>query len=367
MKILSKSLLILFAVTSFTTVQCQYYLAVVSKDKKIKIWNPQNWNKKPKTLNPYFWPPLSTFAFSPDGKYLVTGSNDNTIRIWNPQNWKEKPKIPVKGFGYSLSIAFSPDSKYLAVKYSRTIKIWNTQNWKEKPKTLDYEYVTLDSTVFSPKDKKGNYYIVLASENRISMLDPQTVKGRLKTSHHEDKGFRSIAFSPNGKYLATYEDSSWLSINSEINICDLKTRELHKKILFRHGYQNETFCIYEPSIKVESIAFSPDSKYLVSGLNNGVITIWNTTTRKLQTLESHKENVNLIAFSPDSKYLASGSSDAGTIKIWDTKTWSLLKTLYHEYCLNSLVFSPIIKRLTAEEIQRKEKDLDTRIKFIAEM
>jgi WD40 repeat protein len=46
----------------------------------------------------------------------------------------------------------------------------------------------------------------------------------------------------------------------------------------------------------------------------------------LQTLDRRQNKVNSVAFSRDSKFLASGSNDR-TIKIWDTATDSLQQTL----------------------------------------
>jgi WD40 repeat protein len=66
-----------------------------------------------------------------------------------------------------------------------------------------------------------------------------------------------------------------------------------------------------------SVAFSPDGKYLASGSLDYNIKIWNIESRKdIITLSGHSNWVISIEFSPDGKYLASCSSDK-LVKLWN--------------------------------------------------
>jgi WD40 repeat protein len=70
------------------------------------------------------------------------------------------------------------------------------------------------------------------------------------------------------------------------------------------------------SESVRSLAFSPDGKYLVSGSTDKTVKLWRVESQKeVTTLQGHSKSVVSIAFSPDGKYLASGSVD-NTIKLW---------------------------------------------------
>jgi WD40 repeat protein len=62
---------------------------------------------------------------------------------------------------------------------------------------------------------------------------------------------------------------------------------------------------------ITSIAFSPDGKQIASGSEDKTIQLWNVETGAQigQPMEGHHGPISSITFSPDGKQIASGSQD----------------------------------------------------------
>ena len=82
-----------------------------------------------------------------------------------------------------------------------------------------------------------------------------------------------------------------------------------------------------------SIAFSPNGKILASGDScGGAIKLWDVRSGKeLKRLAGNFiEVVTSVAFSPDGKTLASGT-DTGAIKLWDLDSGKELTTNFGRF------------------------------------
>ncbi len=79
--------------------------------------------------------------------------------------------------------------------------------------------------------------------------------------------------------------------------------------------------LQDHSYYVQSVAFSPDGKYLGSGSNDSTVKLWSVESQKeVTTLLGHSRTVSSVAFSLDGKYLASGSYD-NTAKLWSMENF----------------------------------------------
>ena len=86
------------------------------------------------------------------------------------------------------------------------------------------------------------------------------------------------------------------------------------------GAREEFKVLIRPTEQQSSIAFSPDGKILASGSTDSTIHLWNVSNGTLlKSLIGHTKQVNRVTFSPDGKTLASGSED-NTICLWNIAT-----------------------------------------------
>ncbi len=138
-------------------------------------------------------------------------------------------------------------------------------------------------------------------------------------------GVVGIAFSPDGKYLATSDTKG------DIQIWDARTLT---KYVNCQGHQHWTW----------AIDFSPDGQYLASASDDHQVKLWNVATGEcLRTYTRHTFSVNAVMFSPDGQIIASSSQD-GTIRLWRTfpnNSHPEIQTLSgHQGRVWSIAFSP---------------------------
>ncbi|RXW16871.1 hypothetical protein EST38_g8985 [Candolleomyces aberdarensis] len=134
-----------------------------------------------------------------------------------------------------------------------------------------------------------------------------------------------VVFSPDCKYIG-----SGLK-NGTIQLWNAQTGQLALEPIQGHtGW-------------VTSVAFSPDGRYIVSGSDDETIGLWDIQTGKpvLESIKEHIRPVTSVAFSPDCKYIVSGSDDK-TIRLWNAQTGqqALEPITGHIWPVTSVAFSP---------------------------
>ena len=100
---------------------------------------------------------------------------------------------------------------------------------------------------------------------------------------------------------------------------------------------------------VNSVAFSPDGKRMLSGGKDGKIKLWEVASgRLIRTLRGHTQDVNAVAFSPDGAYVLSGGGGDASVKLWDIATGQFIRFFIgHTRAVASVAFSPDGKRIAS--------------------
>jgi outer membrane protein OmpA-like peptidoglycan-associated protein len=147
-------------------------------------------------------------------------------------------------------------------------------------------------------------------------------------SLEEAESYSSIAFSPDGKQVASG------STDKTVIFWDAATG---KEIRRLSGHTDP----------VTSIAFSPDGKQVASGSTDKTVIFWDAATGKeIRRLSGHTDPVTSIAFSPDGKLLASGSLD-NTVKLWNVADGRQVRTFVLTGGVSSIAFSPDGKQVAS--------------------
>jgi eukaryotic-like serine/threonine-protein kinase len=130
----------------------------------------------------------------------------------------------------------------------------------------------------------------------------------LRTLRGHDDEVNSVAYSPDGRFIATS------SKDFTLKLWNCSTGDL----VHRLAGHTET---------VWGIAYSPDGQRIASASEDKTVRIWDTSTgQSVQTLRGHSNVVRDVAFSPDGQRIASASMD-GTVMVWDAVRGERLNTL----------------------------------------
>jgi WD40 repeat protein len=266
---------------------------------------------------------VNSVAFSPDGQYLVSGSGDGTARVWEAATRTEIARMTHDD--WVNSVAFSPDGKYVVSgSNDGTARVWEVLSENEIFR-ITLERGSVWFVAFSPNGQHialggcgelEDIENLVCARGKISILDINTEKEIFQRTY--DDWVNSVAFSPDSQYIVLGGDDGTarvLEIPSGTEIARVT-----------HGDW------------VNSVDFGPDNQYVVSGSSDGTARVWEAATGKEIARIIHDESVKSVAFSPDGQYVVSGSDD-GTARLWEAGTGKEIVRMTHDDWVRSVAFS----------------------------
>ncbi|WP_272128344.1 serine/threonine-protein kinase [Spirulina sp. CS-785/01] len=279
---------------------------------------------------------ILSVAFSPDGKYLASGSCDRTVNLWELGLLPDLQTLTGHQ-GEVTTLAFTPQQQTLITgSRSGDLLYWQLSNGK-RLSPLTQTCNPLMTLALHPK----RAILVTGGANHPLKLWKFPKLHPLGELHSKNfPGAWCLTFSPDGQLLASG------GINQVIYLWDMATGQPRTILQGHRG----TFA------GITSLAFSPDGQTLASSSQDRTVKLWDVATGQIKaTLPQHQKTVTSVAFSPDGHLLASGGEDAA-ISLWSPTSQQLQKTLLeHKAAITSLAFSPDGKYLASGSLDKTVK------------
>jgi WD40 repeat protein len=312
-------------------------------------------------------------VFSPDLKLLVTEDRNSSlpyeIKLWDVFAGRQVSTLP----GRPYTVAFSADGKTLVAPDHEFIRLWDVATRKEI-KRVKYAGRNYSGIALWPDNQTLVAWGFVG--NTIRFLDLTTGKPVRSFKGHEN-GVLAIAFSPDGKLLASaeYEDIRiWdvasskeirhipgnvnfligiaftgngkaimaVSANRAIHLWDVATgkeiRRTATELTHRVAFTSDG----------TTLATWPNASIDVTGRGDAKVRLWDMTAGKEVRAwpTPTKQWVSALAFSPDGKMLAAEGGPDKSLHLWDVATGTTLRTFGpHPHCVQGAAYSPDGKTL----------------------
>ncbi len=248
----------------------------------VQLWEPGS--GKQLVANEGHWWPVTSMAFSQEGKTLITAAADHQVKVWDGITGRPRAnfRFPVGKAGYR------PEDPAVAPRDQAPLFV-----------QMNVPCEGFGRVALLPDGKTA--VLSLVDDKDVLFWDITTGKQKppLKTDHLE--AVAGIALSPDGRVLATGGNGrSRRGNDSTVRLWDTRT---HKRLaILDHSYG-----------PVLNLVFSPDGKTLAA-LGNGILTVWD--------LDKGKERFALQGEDPE------GLTDFAVSPDWETVATILLSTTY---------------------------------------
>jgi RNA polymerase sigma factor (sigma-70 family) len=228
-------------------------------------------------------------ALSPDGKTLAIG--DVGVSLWDVATGKQ---LKTLGKQFAAALAFRDDAM-LAVGSEQGVTLWDLNSGQQirhlshgrMVRTIAFPFGS--KTVASAGEDGTVRIWDLASGNELRRWETTKAVG------HE---------------LAASSTTPWLALAEE-NLLRLLNAETGKEVRLLGPNPYQRGCV----------AFSPNGKVLASAQDPGTIYLWDPSTGKeLRRWKAAVDHFHSLAFTPDGKTLVSSGHDGNSVRWWDVAT-----------------------------------------------
>jgi WD40 repeat protein len=307
--------------------------ATASDDHTVRVWDLATGRQRLR-LHHDKW--VRAVALSPDGKHLVSSSLDDTVRLWDLATGREIYRLPGHGeHGGRRAVSFNADGRrFLSWGDDFYLRVWDAKTGKAlhehriRPTGIkvpddddgdaerEMRFLSSGEGAFSADGKA----FVLGIGARAFVFDVDTGK-EVRVLDTGQRSPDAIALSPDGKLLLL---GSWGKA-IETRLTDgrrrLSAAEVHPLDLWDLTTGKRLRSIDLPGTTSGPVAFSADGQTMATTVDrpSGRIRMWDVTSgEERPAIDGLPGRATALAFTPDSRHLLSAMSDTSAL-VWKLK------------------------------------------------
>jgi WD40 repeat protein len=280
---------------------------------------------------------IFALSWSPDGTKLASAHRDYVVRVWDVRQKESEPLHQLIHRKYPVSIAWSPDGRWIATGDTQAdvIRIWDSVTGKQQQE-LYHHQTWVTSLDWHPD---GQQLVSGGMDGKIVLWD--TASWQVLQEIPVDQGIYTVRYSPDGKVIA-FSDGSTLCVWTD-TVHTLKKNNTSQNFmgnsvvwckadgdklasvhgqgminLWRVGQQKMIGHLSQngiPAYRFQSIDWSPDGKELLLVCGDEFVRLWNEGLPE-QPLSVTDDQLFAAGWSPDGNQIAAAGEN-GVVYLWE--------------------------------------------------